>query len=183
MFSSSLSKLIPVGINFVSVANSDSIQILEANRVDDFAALRQAAFFQFHHRDRVLRDGQGAKELVVTALVTETWVWTLKLAVDEKRPSGGGRGFPSGHSATAAFGAAFVHRRYGFVPSIPLYGLTGFVGWSRHHAEAHRPLDIVAGIAIGVGTAMFFSTPYAEDVALTPMAIEDGLGARLSVRF
>ncbi len=130
-----------------------------------------------------LRDGEGAKQLVTTALVAETWVWTLKLVVDEKRPSGGGRGFPSGHSATAALGAGFVHRRYGFVPAIPLYGLTGFVGWSRHHADAHRPLDIVAGIAIGIGTAMFFTSPYAEEVTLLPMTLEDGFGARLSLRF
>jgi len=130
-----------------------------------------------------LHDGQGARQLVVTALVAETWVWTLKLAVDEKRPSGGGRGFPSGHSATAALGAGFVHRRYGFVPALPLYALTGFVGWSRYHADAHRPLDIVAGTAIGIGTAMFFTTPYAEKLALTPMWLDDGFGARLSLRF
>ncbi|MCP5040110.1 MAG: hypothetical protein GY944_03705, partial [bacterium] len=60
----------------------------------------------------VYRDFQGFKQLLGSTLVTETWVWTLKLAVDEKRPSGGGRGFPSGHSATAAFAAAYVHKRY-----------------------------------------------------------------------
>jgi membrane-associated phospholipid phosphatase len=130
-----------------------------------------------------LRDGTGFKQFVGTALVAETWVWTLKLVVDEKRPSGGGRGFPSGHSATAALGAGFVHRRYGLLPALPLYGLTGFVGWSRHDAGAHRTLDIVAGIAIGMGTAMVIGTPYEEELSVAPMLLRNGVGARLALRF
>lgn len=131
----------------------------------------------------VVRDFAGTKQLVGSALVTEAWVWTLKLTVDEKRPSGGGRGFPSGHSATAAFGAAFVHKRYGLLQALPLYGLTGFVGWSRHDAEAHRTLDIVAGIAIGIGTSMVITTRFERDLVVAPMALEDGFGAVLALRF
>ncbi len=131
----------------------------------------------------VHRDLQGFKQLAGSALVTETWVWTLKWTVDEKRPSGGGRGFPSGHSATAAFAAAYVHKRYGLLHALPWYGVTGFVGWSRHHARAHRALDIVAGVAIGIGTAMVITTPFESEVVVAPLAVDDGFGAMLSVRF
>ena len=39
------------------------------------------------------RDLPGAGQLVTSALVTESLVWTLKRTVDEKGPTGGGRGF------------------------------------------------------------------------------------------
>lgn len=45
------------------------------------------------------RDLPGAGYLTASALVTEAWVWTLKLTVMEERPSGGGQGFPSNHRA------------------------------------------------------------------------------------
>lgn len=131
----------------------------------------------------LLRDWQGTRQLLGTAVAAEAWVWTLKWTVDEKRPSGGGHGFPSGHSATAAFGAAYVHQRYGLLYALPLYGATGFVGWSRYHARAHRPLDIVAGTAIGIGTAMVITTRFERDVVVVPIALGDGFGALVALRF
>jgi membrane-associated phospholipid phosphatase len=127
------------------------------------------------------RDLPGAGQLVTSALVTESLVWTLKLTIDAKRPSGGGRGFPSGHSATAAFGAAFVHRRYGIVPALPLYAGTAFVAWSRVDAGAHRAIDVIAGVAIGVGMSMVIAKPFGRDVNVVPMSVNDGFGAQLVV--
>ena len=129
------------------------------------------------------RDLPGAGQLVASTFVTEAWVWTLKLTVDEKRPSGGGRGFPSGHAATAALGAGFVHRRYGLLPALPLYAGTAFVAWSRVDAGAHRTLDVVAGVAIGIGTSMVIAKPFDRDVAVVPLPIEDGFGAMMVVRY
>lgn len=129
------------------------------------------------------RDLAGAGYLTASALVTEAWVWTLKSVVDEERPSGGGEGFPSGHAATAAFGAGFMHRRYGFLYAIPLYLGTGFVAYSRYDARAHRPLDLVAGIAIGIGTSMVITVPWERDIVVVPLALDRGFGALVSVRF
>lgn len=131
----------------------------------------------------VRRDLGGVGYLAVSGFVTEAWVWTLKLTIDEERPSGGGRGFPSGHSATAAFGAGFVHRRYGLLPALPLYAGTGFVAWSRVESRAHRTLDVVAGIAIGIGTSMVITKPGGNDFVVVPLALDDGLGALLMFRF
>lgn len=131
----------------------------------------------------VRRDLSGVGYLAASGFVTEALVWTLKLTVDEERPTGGGRGFPSGHSATAAFGAGFVHRRYGLLPALPLYVGTGFVAWSRVESRAHRTLDVVAGIAIGIGASMVITKPGENEFVVVPLALDDGLGALLMLRF
>lgn len=114
-------------------------------------------------------------------------VWTLKLSVDlsvdAERPSGGGQSFASGHAATAAFGAGYMHRRYGLRYALPLYLATGFVAWSRYDAGAHRPLDLVVRIAIGIGASMVITTPWEREVVIAPLALEGGLGALVAVRF
>ena len=129
------------------------------------------------------RDLPGVGYLTASVLVTETWVWTLKVIVDDERPSGGGRGFPSGHAATAAVGAGFMHRRYGFLYAVPLYLGTGFVAWSRYDARAHRPLDVVAGVAIGIGTSMALTVPWQPNLVVSPMALRHGFGALVAMRF
>ena len=129
------------------------------------------------------QDREGAGQLAISGLVSTSITWTLKVTVDEKRPSGGGRGFPSGHSSTAAFGAGFVHRRYGLLPALPLYTGTAFVAWSRVDARAHRTLDVVAGVAIGLATSLVLTTPLAKQVAVVPLAVRGGLGAMVVVAY
>ena len=71
------------------------------------------------------------------------------------RPNGGGNGFPSGHSAAAAYGAsALVYR---CVTKSPLVqGLViiaaGFTGASRIEAGAHDIWQVLAGVLIGWGS-------------------------------
>lgn len=71
-----------------------------------------------------------------------------------QRPTGGARGFPSGHTAAAAFGASYlVHTCAAAVPGIgPVLVLAaGFVAGSRIEAGRHSLLQVVAGAVIGVG--------------------------------
>ena len=70
------------------------------------------------------------------------------------RPRGGYRGFPSGHSAAAAFGASALVREC--VTGSPLVqGLVivaaGFTGASRIEARAHDIWQVLAGIMVGWG--------------------------------
>ncbi len=131
----------------------------------------------------VHRDLAGVGYLAASGLATETWVWTLKLTVDEERPSGGGRGFPSGHAATAAFAAGFAHRRYGLLHAVPLYAGAAFVAWSRVESRAHRPLDVIAGLAIGIGTSLVITRPGERSFVVVPTVIDDAPGALLQLRF
>ncbi|WP_347140118.1 phosphatase PAP2 family protein [Paracoccus sp. SSK6] len=83
-------------------------------------------------------------------------VWGLKSWLDgtpiSVRPSGEGKGFPSGHSAAAAFGAAdlagkcFPDDR---AAGIGLYGAAGLTAASRVHAGEHTMQQALTGALIG----------------------------------
>lgn len=83
-------------------------------------------------------------------------VWGLKSWLDgtpiSVRPTGEGQGFPSGHSAAAAFGAAdlagkcFPDDR---AAGIGLYGAAGLTAASRVHAGEHTVQQAVTGALIG----------------------------------
>lgn len=75
------------------------------------------------------------------------------------RPSGAGRGFPSGHSAAAGFGAGDLAGKCFDDPALgaAAYGAAGLTAASRVHAGEHTPAQVLAGslIGISVGAASF----------------------------
>jgi len=69
------------------------------------------------------------------------------------RPNGKPKGFPSGHSAAAAFGAAAL--AFQCIPNSKLAmavvaSAAGFVGYSRVQAEEHFWFQVLAGWALGI---------------------------------
>ena len=92
----------------------------------------------------------GAKQFAYTFGATETAVYGLKFAVNERRPNrADNRSFPSGHTASAMSGAAFIHKRYGLKRAIVPYLMTGFPAYSRVDANKHWWWDTVASAALG----------------------------------
>lgn len=76
------------------------------------------------------------------------------------RPSGEGRGFPSGHAAAAAFGAAdLAGKCFDDQPwaGAAAYGAAGLAAYSRVHAGEHNPEQVWTGALIGFsfGAASF----------------------------
>jgi membrane-associated phospholipid phosphatase len=70
------------------------------------------------------------------------------------RPSGGGEGFPSAHSAAAALGAsALVHGCLRVHPAVQAAAVisAGFVGASRIEANRHDIWQVLAGVLLGWG--------------------------------
>lgn len=64
-----------------------------------------------------------------------------------------GRSFPSNHSsntAAVALLAALFWRRHGWLVFVPAL----LVAWSRIYTGAHWPLDVAAGICLGIGVAL-----------------------------
>jgi undecaprenyl-diphosphatase len=102
------------------------------------------------------------------------WLWSLALIlaplagealqefVGRLRPTGPAFGFPSGHAtATAAFAIAVIYllgrspipRPLRAVITVTAVTLTFLIGISRIVLDAHWPLDVVAGFALGAAGA------------------------------
>jgi membrane-associated phospholipid phosphatase len=124
------------------------------------------------------RDATGRLQLAEAGALTGATTLILKAAVDKKRPNGHAHSFPSGHAADAAFGAAFLQRRYGWTYGAPAYLLTGFVAWSRVESREHFPEDVIAGAAIGIVSSYIFTRPY-HGVEVAPVASDGVYGVAL----
>jgi hypothetical protein len=98
----------------------------------------------------LLMGGTPRHDLYVA--IGRSWAATaaLKYSVDETRPDGGSRSFPSGHTSLAFTGAEFIRKEYGWGWGAPAYLAAGFVGWSRVEAHRHYTRDVLAGAAIGI---------------------------------
>lgn len=91
---------------------------------------------------------RGALQAVVV-LGLKTWLDGEPISM---RPSGEGRGYPSGHTAAAFFGASdlagkcFEDDR---AAGAALYGAAGATGLSRVHADEHTVQQVMTGALIG----------------------------------
>lgn len=128
------------------------------------------------------KDGKGALQLAEAYGTAMAVVYILKPTIDRQRPDGGSQSFPSGHSASAFAGAAFLQRRYGWRYGAPAYALATFVAWSRVEAKRHWTSDVIAGGAIGIAGSLVFTRPFAR-VAVQPAFVPRGAGVTLAVRW
>jgi membrane-associated phospholipid phosphatase len=102
-------------------------------------------------------DYEGLKQFGYSFSATEITVLTLKKAVNNKRPIGNKTdSFPSGHTASAFSGAAFIHKRYGFKRAIIPYFFSAFTAYSRIQLKKHHAQDIIAGAAIPIFYSWLF---------------------------
>lgn len=135
------------------------------------------------------RDYPGFGQAVISIAAVQLATEGLKRIVQEPRPDGGSNlSFPSGHVSAAFSGAAFINRRYGFIPSIPLYALSAFVGYSRLHTSsdkpqpAHHVQDVLVGAALGVAIPWLITRPYlsSDKVNIEPQISRNYTGMKLS---
>lgn len=109
-------------------------------------------------------DAEGGKQLGKTVLATAAITQGMKYGFDHtklgRRPNGGSKSFPSGHTSNACAGAAFIGQRYGWKAGVPAMATAGYVGWTRVNAKAHHVHDVVVGCAIGVAAGMVLTTPH-----------------------
>jgi membrane-associated phospholipid phosphatase len=123
-------------------------------KVDDFVAGVE------HKLGLGYRDAQGTVQFVESMGLTLGATYALKYAVDETRPNGGSKSFPSGHTSVSFSAAEFMRKRYGWEYGIPAYALASFVAYSRVEAREHYPHDVIAGAAIGIVSSYIFTRPY-----------------------
>lgn len=107
-----------------------------------------------------LKDNQKPKELF-TLFLLGTGTYTvitqgMKYAINETRPDGTDHSFPSGHTATAFFGARMLDRSFGKkypLISIGGYALATATGAMRIANNKHWATDVAMGAAIGIASA------------------------------
>ena len=122
-------------------------------------------------------DYEGFFELGKTVAMSTAVTYILKYSVKKSRPDGSGfDSFPSNHNNFAFAGATFLMKRYGWKWGVPAYLVGGYVAWGRIYAGKHDIWDVLAGAAIGVGSGMLFTTPFAKkhDATLMPTITADG---------
>lgn len=114
-------------------------------------------------------DESGLTQLLASGAVTVGATYALKYAVNDTRPNGGKRSFPSGHTAWAFAGAAFIHHRYGWEWGVPAELAATAVAISRVDGDFHRWRDVVASAVIAHTSAYFLVNRFDERVTLMPM--------------
>lgn len=107
----------------------------------------------------IIGDLGGALQFAAGCATTAGVTTILKQGIDSKRPNGGDHSFPSGHTAFAFQGAAFILRRYGWKLGILALLLACFVGYSRIEAKKHWPRDVLVGAVIGIASSYAFTRP------------------------
>lgn len=129
-------------------------------------------------------DAEGLVELGKTVAISTAVTYILKYSVDKERPDGSGLdAFPSNHCNFSFAGATFVMKRYGWKWGVPAYLVSGCVAWGRIYARKHDIWDVLAGAAIGVGSGLLFTTPYAKkhNMTLVPTLTDSGCGIHFSM--
>jgi hypothetical protein len=133
----------------------------------------------------LIGDTDGSWQMGKAGLSTFAITHLLKKGFARTRPDDSSENsFPSGHTASAFVGAAFIHHRYGDKWAVPMYLLAGSVGFSRIYANRHFVDDVLAGATIGVFNSLMFTTPYQDSsLQLMPTIGEDSIGFQGSYAF
>lgn len=123
----------------------------------------------------ITKDWTGLKQGAFTAAATLGSTLILKHTIHKRRPDGSdSHSFPSMHTSVSFASAAYLQRRYGWKWGIPAYAAACYVGWGRTYAKKHDWWDVVAGAALGAGSAYIFTRPFSAKHNLSLMPLSDG---------
>lgn len=136
------------------------------------------------------RDFEGTLEFAKSFGTTLGVTYILKPIINEQRPisssklkegrAPGNMSFPSGHTAAAFGGAAFLQMRYGWWFGAPCYLAASYVGFSRVYGQRHWFRDVLGGAAIAVAANVLFTTRYCgKKLQVDPILEEDRKGISL----
>jgi membrane-associated phospholipid phosphatase len=137
-----------------------------------------AAVISLHEHDK-----NGLYQLTETGFIALSATTALKYGVNSTRPNGGDHSFPSGHSTMAFAGAGYLHARYGWKTALPFQILAAGVGFARVQTKDHHWYDVVAGAAIGEGTAFLLTRRLNENVRVSAGGDTTGGTISLAARF
>ncbi len=116
-------------------------------------------------------------DLIRAQMVNMVTTWTLKLAVNRTRPSGGSHAFPSGHSSASFTTAGVLWRHFGWKGGVPTVAGASFIAWSRVRQRNHWVSDTVFGAALGTAAAWAVTRGHGDRTwTVTPVVSPAGAG-------
>lgn len=116
------------------------------------------------------KDWQGAKQMTGTFVTSIGTVSMFKVVVEKWRPNvSNPQSFPSGHTAGAFSGAAYLDMRYGWEFGLPAYLIAGFTGYSRVQAQKHFADDVISGMSVSILSAAMWTSPFGEKATIKPI--------------
>lgn len=127
-------------------------------------------------------DKEGFIQLAEGALYTVIATQGLKYTINAERPNGGDHSFPSGHTAAATQGAAYLQFRYGAAYGVPAYAAAALVGYSRVEGEYHHWRDVIAGMALATGI-QYAVTEAGYSITVHPYFADKETGLYASMSF
>ncbi len=120
----------------------------------------------------VKQDPAGLWQLGGTYGVSNGVTYGLKSAFENTswgtRPNGEDRSFPSGHTSSAFSSAAYLHFRYGWQYGLPAAAVASLAGYTRIESDKHHLRDVIAGAAIGYGSAFLMTDMHDSNVVILP---------------
>jgi hypothetical protein len=115
-------------------------------------------------------------DLIQAAIVTQTFVQGIKIAVRRDRPTGECCAFPSGHSTTTFATAAVLERHLGYRAAVPTVLLAAYVAASRLHDNRHFLSDVIFGAALGTASGWTVVGRHGRSVyTMVPIPVRGGV--------
>lgn len=90
-----------------------------------------------------------SKLLLRSLALTSVATLALKATVDDKRPNGGAKDFPSGHASLSMAAAATLDELYGAKAGVPAYTASVLIGLQRLDTQHHDSESVLFGFALG----------------------------------
>lgn len=107
-----------------------------------------------------------------------------KAVIHKQRPDNSDdKSFPSGHSSMAFAAATTLYLRNGWEFGVPAYAIATLTAGARVGAKKHFWIDVIAGAAVGTGSAWLFTDPKNDKVRLLPWVEHKGGGVALAMRW
>jgi membrane-associated phospholipid phosphatase len=111
-----------------------------------------------HVSSKMLRKPElltASQDLTKSFLLAGTSINLIKFVANRRRPDGGLRSFPSGHTGTAFAMAPVIQKHFGTIPGLISYGLAFATGIGRVHHNRHYVSDVIFGATLGFWAGKF----------------------------
>jgi membrane-associated phospholipid phosphatase len=160
---SDINLLKKINVNRSKNLDNTFISITNANNYVNYASITSVTIYGLVKKDKA----SVQKGLLLLSAQVSSAIATqgLKRIIKRERPFihysfiepyklSDGYSFPSGHTSSAFANAAALSIAYKkWYVVVPSYTFASLVGYSRMHLGVHYPSDVVAGAALGIGSA------------------------------